>query len=809
MTLVEGARVVANDGSGTNGSYLGKDFRAAYAPGVTLTGSGQSLALVEFDGYYTNDITSYEKAAQLPAVPLQTVLLGFNGKPGSENGEVSLDIQMAMSMAPGLQKIVVYETGPNSSPNDLLNRIATDQSANQINCSWTWGTYDPGTDQIFQQFAAQGQSFFQASGDGGAYVGAVDAPADNPWVTVVGGTTLTTSAQGAWVSETVWNFGSGSASAGGYSTIYSLPSWQAGMDMSANLGSTSQRNIPDVALVADNIENIADSGQVYQITGTSVAAPLWAGLIALANEQAAANGLPALGWLNPTLYALGKSTNYPKAFHDTTTGDNTTPASPNSYPATANYDLCTGWGTPTGSNTINLLLEVANNRVDHFIWNAIDSPLTVGSPLAVALTARSVSNTTASSFTGTVSLGAIQIQTNVLFSRDFESGTLNDWTSEGGSYTRMIDTNTGAAGTKQSLTLVGGDSANSYNGLSHGLPNLSPDRVEFYVKSATSNTASGYFVAGASKYRTNSVFHFRMDSTGAMGLTDGPGNFYGTPYSPNQWYHIRLELNWATKTIDYYVDDKPIWPNIPFCNTSLTSLAVMNLYNFDNTQAWWDQISLTRNVDTVLAVSPATSGDFSSGTWNGSVSLSETATNVILVASDSNGHTGASNPFNVAGSVATKPQITSQPASLVLNPSQSATFTVAATGSEPLSYQWLRNDNPINGATGTSYTLASVTPGDSGSLFSCLVSNPAGSATSQSAALTVRPVFGDSGMTLVNHSFRALFEGASGSTYQVEESTNLHDWAILTTLLVTNGVASFIDTNATVPWRFYRLSEMP
>jgi subtilase family serine protease len=876
MTPADTARVRANVGTGVNGSYLGKDFRAAYVPGVTLTGSGQEVALVEFDGYYANDITNYEKAAGLPAATLQNVLVGgFNGHPGSGNGEVALDIQMALSMAPGLQKIMVYEGAPNSPPNNLLNRIATDQAAKQISCSWTWGTYDPGTDQIFQQLAAQGQSYLQASGDGGAYTGPVDAPADNPYVTVVGGTTLTTTAQGAWASETVWSYGSGTGTGGGSSTIYSLPNWQAGIDMSANLGSTSQRNIPDVALVADNVESISDNGQVNELTGTSIAAPLWAGLIALANQQAAANGWPALGWLNPTLYALGKSTNYPSAFHDITTGDNTTPYSANNYPATANYDLCTGWGTPIGGNTIRLLLQVANTQLDHFDWVTSNSPLSVGNPVGVTLTARGLSNSVVTSFVGTASLSALQIQTNVLFSRDFESGTIADWIIQNGPYSRSIDTTSGAAGTRQSLTLKGGDGTNSYNGVSHTLPNLSPDRVEFYVKSVANNTTSGYFVAGATKYRTNSVFHFRLDSAGVMGLTDGPGNFYAVPYSPNQWFHIRLQLNWIAKTIDYYVDDKLVWPNIPFCNTSLTSLAVMNLYNFDNTQAWWDQISLTKNVATAVGLSPTTAASFTAGTWTGTVTISQAGTNLMLVASDNAGHTGTSDPFNVTdttpsatlvtvianptegGTVtgggnypsgsqqtitaipatgwtftgwqdgatsnpriiivpatnvsytatfAQPPQITTQPVNQVVNPGQSATFMISAIGSGPLLYQWLRNGNPINSATTTSYVFASAQPSDSGTLFSCLVNSPAGSTTSQTAKLTVRPIFIPVGLAWAKDSFRAYLEAASGAGYTIEVSTNLQVWTSLNILQLTNSSTRLVDTNAVVPYRFYRLS---
>ena len=91
--------------------------------------------------------------------------------------------------------------------------------------------------------------------------------------------------------------------------------------------------------------------------GTSLAAPLWAGLVALANQQAAANGQPPVGFANPALYAIGKSTSYQSCFHDITTGSNTNSSSPTKYRAVAGYDLCTGLGTPNGGNLIPALLS--------------------------------------------------------------------------------------------------------------------------------------------------------------------------------------------------------------------------------------------------------------------------------------------------------------------------------------------------------------------------------------------------------------------------------------------------------------------
>ena len=243
---------------------MGKDFRTAYVPDSSLNGSGQIVGLLQFDGYTASDITYYENQAGLPSITLSNVLIdGATGNPSGGGGEVevSLDIEMAISMATNLSKVIVY-MAPNPSPwEDLLKRMANDNLAKQLSCSW----YEPGgaantnADQIFLQMAAQGQSFFNASGDSDAYTGLIDFPGDTPYLTQVGGTTLsTTGSGGSWTSETVWNRGNGVGSGGGISTQYPIPSWQTNINMTANQGSTTKRNTPDVALTADNVYVRAD-----------------------------------------------------------------------------------------------------------------------------------------------------------------------------------------------------------------------------------------------------------------------------------------------------------------------------------------------------------------------------------------------------------------------------------------------------------------------------------------------------------------------------------------------------------------------
>jgi len=348
-------------GSGSGGTYGANDFRAAYAPGVTLTGTGQSVGLIEFGGYYNSDIVYYENTFESGnQVPIVNVLLnGVQDITANAGGEEALDIEMLIAMAPGLTSIYYYD---GSNIDTMLSRIASDNVAKQISSSWGYAG-DGSTDGLLQQLAAQGITFFNASGDSDAYpVGtSILLASSSPYLTCVGGTTLyTTGPGGSWSSEIVWNWGTnsswtgGAGSGGGISTVYTIPSWQTNINMTTNHGSTTMRNIPDVAMTAANVD-VYYNGSWAPYSGTSCATPLWAGFMALVNQQAASYGQPPVGALNPVIYAVGKSAAYPSAFHDITSGNNFWPSSPTNFPAVAGYDLSTGWGTPNGQATINAL----------------------------------------------------------------------------------------------------------------------------------------------------------------------------------------------------------------------------------------------------------------------------------------------------------------------------------------------------------------------------------------------------------------------------------------------------------------------
>jgi subtilase family serine protease len=360
-----------------SGALWGQAFRKAFAPDVAATGKGQVIGIFSLDGFYQADLNAYQDAAGISRVTIDTVLSGSaTGSASSDNCEVSMDIENALSMAPGVTQITVYEADySNASVIAQLAEMAKPTKGEplpgQISTSYSF-FYDSNVYAALNRFSMQGQAFFTASGDFGAYTayGAYNQntpypPQDYPWITSVGGTVLVTDSNAAWSSETGW-----SGSGGGYSpwqcgdSTFDIPGYQTGLSNSSNRASTLARNVPDVAMPSTNIAARSENGIWSMTGGTSASSPLWAGFSALVNEVAASKGLGQLGFLNPALYAIGKSPSYATAFHDITQGSNSNTVDPYQFGAVSGYDLVTGWGTPRGQATINAIIEVSTPKVN-------------------------------------------------------------------------------------------------------------------------------------------------------------------------------------------------------------------------------------------------------------------------------------------------------------------------------------------------------------------------------------------------------------------------------------------------------------
>jgi kumamolisin len=341
-------------GSGPSGYFLGSDFRAAYYGGTALTGAGQSVGLLEFAGYNQADVTKYFNTVGQP-LTVSVVGVSTDGSSLSCTGscddtEQVLDIEVAISMAPGMNQVRVYVS--DTSDVSIFNKMASENLAKSLSCSWGWSPADPSSDDpIFKEFAAQGQNLFVASGDSGAYKrrSRYVYPADDQLVTSVGGTDLATASPGGpWQSETAWTSSGGGVSPNGIA----IPTYQktAGVITSGNKGSTTLRNAPDVAAEGNTDNYICYDGKCAGgWGGTSFAAPRWAGYLALVNQQSVSHGHATVGFLNPTIYSIGLGSSYGADFHDITSGSN------GAYSAIKGYDLVTGWGSPNGAALINAL----------------------------------------------------------------------------------------------------------------------------------------------------------------------------------------------------------------------------------------------------------------------------------------------------------------------------------------------------------------------------------------------------------------------------------------------------------------------
>ena len=348
------AKSEAQYGSGPDDSFLGSDMRAAYYGESVLTGAGQSLGLLEYLGTDLADLeTYYNNVGQTEAVPI--TLYSTDGSPvtcyadeGCDDTEQTIDMTQALGMAPGMASLVMFV---GSTDTALLNGMASYSPLPlNLSSSWYWGA-DPSTDDpILEEIASQGQTFFDAAGDGEDWqISGSIWPSDSAWVQGVGGTQVfTQSPAGPWASETTWQDGGGGISP----NHIPIPDWQiATVEQCIDPCSTTYRDGPDVSgnaywsyyVCADQ-----EACTANEYGGTSFAAPMWAGYLALANQQNAQNGNAPLGFINPSLYTIGLGSNYDNDFHDITTGSN-------GYNATVGYDMATGWGTMNGAGLINSL----------------------------------------------------------------------------------------------------------------------------------------------------------------------------------------------------------------------------------------------------------------------------------------------------------------------------------------------------------------------------------------------------------------------------------------------------------------------
>lgn len=344
-----------------NTSYTPVQIAQLYQFPANASAAGQAIGILELGGgYRTADLTAYFKSLGQP-IPKVTAVSVDKAKnspsdANSADGEVMLDIEIASAVAPGAHIAVYFAPNTDQGFLDGLDAAVHDSKNKPGVISISWGSAEANwtqqamtaLDSICQSAATLGVSVTAAAGDNGSSDGGtgdnVDFPSSSPHVLACGGTRL--DASGTTITgEVVWNemASNEGATGGGVSNVFALPSWQTSANVPKPSSKTGGRGVPDISGNADPSTgySIRVDGQNIVIGGTSAVAPLWAGLIAVANRQ---NGAAA-GLLQPQIYAAKAKS----AFRDITSGNN------GSFSARTGWDACTGLGSPIATSLIPLL----------------------------------------------------------------------------------------------------------------------------------------------------------------------------------------------------------------------------------------------------------------------------------------------------------------------------------------------------------------------------------------------------------------------------------------------------------------------
>lgn len=356
-----------------NVSYDPPTLAQLYNFPSNLNGQGETIALIELGGgYNTTDLTTYFQQLNIPVPQVTSVSVDGStntptGDPNSADGEVELDVEVVGAIAPGGHIAVYFAPNTDRGFADAITAAIHDTTNKPSVISISWGSAEnlwtdqsrQTMDQAFQAAAALGVTVCVAAGDSGSSDGEtdglahVDFPASDSYVLGCGGTRLEASNQQI-TSEVVWNEGTNSATGGGVSEKFALPTWQTNANVPTAANAFVGRGVPDVTGNADPQTGykVRVDGQDIVIGGTSAVAPLWAGLIALINQQL---GQP-VGFLNPTLYQNYQSLQQKNAFHDIIQGTN------GAYSAGPGWDACSGLGSPNGTNLADELYTLLHQQ---------------------------------------------------------------------------------------------------------------------------------------------------------------------------------------------------------------------------------------------------------------------------------------------------------------------------------------------------------------------------------------------------------------------------------------------------------------
>jgi Pro-kumamolisin, activation domain len=412
--------VQSNGSSHGTPAYYPQDFANAYNLNslwsAGATGAGQHIGItlwtVPPSDTTLNSFKSRTGAAVATVANGKLRVIKVDGgttlTASPDSGEAGMDIEYSGAMAPNAT-IDYYEAPTDSQGNptnnglvDALNLAGSDGN-NNLQITNSWGECEPtstsdsflaAAESVFTANAATGHTYFFSSGDSGSSCDGVtaghfqlwpDYPADSPHVVSVGGTKFNANVGSSWPGEAAWAYTGGispEGSGGGYSSLFSRPSWETG----SGLAPGNKRAYPDVS--ADSDPNTGayvcygSSSSCDQFGGTSLASPLWAGMVAATNQYLSLQGDPSAGFIAPTLFTLANQTQPYSAFHDVTSGTN------GAYNAGPGWDAVTGWGS---INAYNFARDLAN----------LSSPLPTPTPTNTSTPVNTPTNTPVPTVTNT------------------------------------------------------------------------------------------------------------------------------------------------------------------------------------------------------------------------------------------------------------------------------------------------------------------------------------------------------------------------------------------------------------------------
>jgi len=963
--------VKPNSLTGTNAPYLPSQIAKAdsasalYTSGIT--GAGQSIAIIIDTFPAQSDLTSFWHTYGVnQSLSNITFIQVVSGTLPTTSEEETLDTEWSSSIAPGAT-VRVYATVSLDSTNldQGYEQVFTDATTHpqlgihQMSMSYGGGETDTTQsqvdtdDQYFAALAGVGVTVFASSGDGGSTPGTasagdetgplqVESPASDPYVTGVGGTSLTLNSNGSEKREVVWNNGTG-ATGGGTSIYFSRPSWQTGTGVPGG----TMRTVPDVACPADPNTGAVlyyDGGQTI-VGGTSWSSPTWAGYCALINQARANAGLPSIGLLGPNIYPLILTAN----FRDITVGNNATAKSGGLYSAGAGYDETTGIGVPLmQALTATMVGTVTQPQVQISAafqdivpgQNATISITSTGSPVSYQWQRMPIGTSTWSNLTtdGTYSGVAtssltINATTTAMSGDQFQCLTTyaGPSTVTSPSSSLVVDTPLTVINIAGTVGTPGNVNANTGSAAEFAYPSgIAIDSSgNLYIADYNNNCIREITPAGvvSTPYGSTSGAYGNTDGTGNNALfykpnalvTDSANNLYVADTGNNCIRQITASTG-AVSTLatgfnapsgiaidssgNLYVADTNNDVIKKVSSTGSVSLLAGSAENAGYVNATGSSARFNApasvaldsagnvyvadlNNDVVRMITPAgvvslfagqpqkagyidgisTLAAFNApsgvavdgsnnvyvadslvppiGSYAGGNSLLRriTTAGVVSTIAGQAGVTGSASgtgtaaqfyslqsvAFNSAGeafladtynqlvrAAGVTPTIITAPVAQVITVGQPVTFSAAASGAAPLTYQWLENNTTIPGATGAAYSIPSVAAGNAGN-YSVTVTNAFGNVTSSTAALipvNSQPVaqtvnagdpvtFSVSVAGVGSFSYQWLLngtaiDGATSSSYSIPSASSSDAGSYSVVISDANGIGTTVPVNLTV-----------